>query len=160
MENNEKFTVKDMHDVNSVLKIIKDLELKKEEYRQFAIAEMERINKWMEEVLRPLDNSIEFYTGELTSYYIAQKRKNPNLKTISVPNGKFKCRTTKKLKYDETAMLNYLKENHSNFVETVEKFNKIEIKKIFDGNVDKFTGEIIDFIEEEEVTTYSVKTTE
>lgn len=159
MENNT-FKIETLHDVNSVLKTIKNLELKKEEYRQFAAAEMEKIEKWLEEVTRPLDNSIEFYTGELTAYYIAQKRENPKLKTISVPNGKFKCRTTKKLNYDEVAMLNYLKENHSGLVETVEKFNKSEVKKIFDGNVDKFTGEIIDFIEEEEITTYSVKTAE
>ena len=44
MENNT-FKIETLHDVNSVLKTIKNLELKKEEYRQFAAAEMEKIEK-------------------------------------------------------------------------------------------------------------------
>jgi hypothetical protein len=57
-------------------------------------------------------------------------------------------------------MLQYLKDNHSSLIETVEKFNKSEVKKIFVNGIDQFTGEIVDFVTETEETTYSVKTAE
>ena len=109
-----------------------------------------------------LDNKIEYYKGMLIEYYHLQKQSNPKLKTISTPNGSFKVRTTKKINYDPDKMLAYLKENHQGLVETevVEKYNKTEVKKILDGNIDKFTGEVLDWVTETEETTYSVKTAE
>lgn len=154
------YKINDLHDVNSTMKTIKNLEEKLEDYKAFADAEISKITKWLEEVTKPVESSIEFYTGLLTEYYISEKRNNPRLKTLSVPNGKFKARTTRKLEYDEEKMLEYLKVNHSNLVETetVEKFNKTEVKKLFENGVDKFTGECIDFIKETETTTYKVDT--
>ena len=109
-----------------------------------------------------LDNKIEYYKGMILEYFMAEKSKNPKMKSLSTPNGTFKSRTTRKLNYDEVAMLNYLKTNHSSLVETEvkEKFNKSEVKKLLDGNIDKFTGEVLDWVTETEETTYSVKTTE
>jgi hypothetical protein len=99
----------------------------------------------------------------LIEYYHLQKQSNSKLRTISTPNGSFKVRTTKKINYDPDRMLAYLKENHQGLVETevVEKYNKTEVKKIIgDGGIDKFTGEVLDWVTESTETTYSIKTTE
>ena len=155
---NEKFEIKDLHEVNSVLKTIKGLEEKIEENKSFAEIEIKKVQEWLESVNKVLENSIEYYKGLLIQFYHQEKVNNPKLKTLSVPNGKLRVRTTKKIHYDDDKMLQYLKDNHSSLIEVVEKFNKSEVKKLFDGNVDKFSGEVLEFITETEETTYSVKT--
>ena len=160
MENNETFKIKDLHEVNSVLKTIKGLEDKIKENKSFAEIEIKKVQDWEESVNKVLENSIEYYKGLLLEYYLEEKRNNPKLKTLSVPNGKFKARTTKKIHYDDDKMLQYLKDNHYSLVRTEVKevFDKNEVKKMFKNGVDIFTGEIVEFVTETEETTYSVKT--
>ena len=93
----------------------------------------------------------------LTEYFLEEKRKNPNIKSISAPNGKFNSRTTKKIVYDNDKMLSYLKENHQDLIKTTETFNKNEVKKLFVDGIDIETGEIIDWVSTEESTTYSIE---
>ena len=159
---NEKFEIKDLSDVNSVMATIRNIEKKKAENEEFATKEIERTQSWLDKENGTLDNKIEYYKGMILEYFMAEKTKNPKMKSLSTPNGTFRSRTTRKLNYDEAAMLNYLKTNHSSLVETEvkEKFNKSEVKKIFVNGVDQFTGEIVDFVTETEETTYSVKTAE
>ena len=155
---NEKFEIKDLSDVNSVMATIRNIEKKKAENEEFATKEIERTQSWLDKENGTLDNKIEYYKGMILEYFMAEKTKNPKMKSLSTPNGTFKSRTTRKLNYDEVAMLNYLKTNHSSLVETEvkEKFNKSEVKKIFVNGIDQFTGEIVDFVTETEETTYSV----
>ena len=154
--------LENLHDVNKVMAIIKTLEDKKASNENFAKIELEKIQSWLDKENGTLDNKIEYYKGMILEYFMVEKSKNPKMKSLSTPNGTFKSRTTRKLNYDEAAMLNYLKTNHSSLVETEvkEKFNKSEVKKIFVNGVDQFTGEIVDFVTETEETTYSVKTAE
>ena len=159
---NEKFEIKDLSDVNSVMATIRNIEKKKAENEEFATKEIERTQSWLDKENGTLDNKIEYYKGMILEYFMAEKTKNPKMKSLSTPNGTFKSRTTRKLNYDEAAMLNYLKTNHSSLVETEvkEKFNKSEVKKIFVNGIDQFTGEIVDFVTETEEVTYTVKTAE
>ena len=159
---NEKFEIKDLSDVNSVMATIRNIEKKKAENEEFATKEIERTQSWLESMNKNLNNSIEYYTGLLLEYYYKEKANNPRMKNLNVPNGKLSFRTTKKITYPEDKMIEYLKQNHKDMVEEVvtEKFNKTEVKKLLDGNIDKFTGEVLDWVTETEETTYSVKTTE
>ena len=162
MEKELKY-VNNLHDVNEAIRLIKELEDQKLANEQFAQVELEKINKWLEKRNNSLDYDIENYKALITAFYLKEKEQNPKLKSISTPNGTFKSRTTKKINYDHDRMLAYLKENHQGLVETevVEKYNKAEVKKIIDNNgVDKFTGEILDWVTTEEVVSYTVKTAE
>ena len=161
MEKELKY-VNNLHDVNEAIRLIKELEDQKLANEQFAQVELEKINTWLEKRNNALDYDIENYKALITAFYLKEKEQNPKLKSLSVPNGRFQSRTTRKLNYDEAAMLNYLKINHSSLVETEvkEKFNKSEVKKIFVNGIDQFTGEIVDFVTETEEVTYSVKTAE
>ena len=155
--------LENLHDVNKVMAIIKTLEEKKASNENFAKIELEKIQSWLDKENGTLDNKIEYYKGLLIEYYHLQKQSNSKLRSVSTPNGSFKVRITKKINYDTDKMLTYLKENHQGLVETeiIEKFNKSEVKKIIDDNgVDKFTGEILDFVTIEDVVNYTVKTTE
>ena len=161
MEKELKY-VNNLHDVNEAIRLIKELEDQKLANEQFAQVELEKINTWLEKRNNALDYDIENYKALITAFYLKQKEQNPKLKSLSVPNGRFQSRTTRKLNYDEAAMEQYLLQNHSNLIETVtvNKFNKADVKKLFKDGVDQFTGEIVDFVTETEETTYSVKTTE
>ena len=154
--------LENLHDVNKVMAIIKTLEEKKASNENFAKIELEKIQSWLDKENGTLDNKIEYYKGMILEYFMVEKSKNPKMKSLSTPNGTFKSRTTRKLNYDEAAMLNYLKTNHSSLVETEvkEKFNKSEVKKLLDGNIDKFTGEVLDWVTESTEITYSIKTAE
>ena len=160
---NEKFEIKDLSDVNSVMATIRNIEKKKAENEEFATKEIERTQTWLDKENGTLDNKIEYYKGMLIEYYHLQKQSNSKLRTISTPNGSFKVRTTKKINYDPDRMLAYLKENHQGLVETevVEKYNKTEVKKIIDNDgIDKFTGEVLDWVTVEDVVSYTIKTAE
>ena len=155
--------LENLHDVNKVMAIIKTLEEKKASNENFARIELEKVQSWLDKENGTLDNKIEYYKGMLIEYYHSQKQSNSKLRTISTPNGSFKVRTTKKINYDPDRMLAYLKENHQGLVETevVEKYNKTEVKKIIDDNgIDKFTGEVLDWVTTEEVVSYTIKTAE
>ena len=155
--------LENLHDVNKVMAIIKTLEEKKASNENFAKIELEKIQSWLDKENGTLDNKIEYYKGMILEYFMAEKTKNPKMKSLSTPNGTFKSRTTRKLNYDETAMEQYLLQNHSNLIETVtvNKFNKADVKKLIDDNgVDKFTGEVLDWVTIEDVVNYTVKTTE
>ena len=161
MEEELKY-VNNLHDVNEAIRLIKELEDQKLANEQFAQVELEKINTWLEKRNNALDYDIENYKALITAFYLKEKEQNPKLKSLSVPNGRFQSRTTRKLNYDEAAMEQYLLQNHSNLIETVtvNKFNKADVKKLFKDGVDQFTGEIVDFVTETEETTYSVKTAE
>ena len=159
---NEKFEIKDLSDVNSVMATIRNIEKKKAENEEFATKEIERTQSWLEGMNKNLDSSIEYYTGLLLEYYYKEKTNNPRMKNLNVPNGKLSFRTTKKITYPEDKMIEYLKQNHKDMVEEVvtEKFNKTEVKKLLDGNIDKETGELLEWVTIEESTNYSIKTVE
>ena len=158
---NEKFEIKDLSDVNSVMRTIKNIEDKRSEYKAFAEAEIKKVTEWLESMERNLDSKIDFYKYHLTEYLNKERLSNPRTRSISTPNGKFSCRVTKKISYPEEQMLEYLKANYQNLVKTVtvEKYDKNDIKKLLDGNINKETGEILEFVTIEENTTYNIKTT-
>ena len=161
MEKELKY-VNNLHDVNEAIRLIKELEDQKLANEQFAQVELEKINTWLEKRNNSLDYDIENYKALITAFYLKEKEQNPKLKSLSVPNGRFQSRTTRKLNYDERAMEQYLLQNHSNLIETVtvNKFNKADVKKLFKDGIDQFTGEVVDWVTESEEVTYSIKTTE
>ena len=157
---NEKFEIKDLSDVNSVMRTIKNIEDKRAEYKAFAETEIKKVTEWLESMERNLDSKIDFYKYHLTEYLNKERLSNPRVKSISVPNGTFSQRTTRKLEYDNEKMLEYLRVNHNNLVETevVEKFNKSKVKKLIKEGIDIETGEVLDFVKEFTETKYTVKT--
>ena len=156
---NEKFEIKDLSDVNSVMRTIKNIEDKRAEYKAFAEAEIKKVVEWLEGMERNLDSKIDFYKYHLNEYLNKEKEKNPRKKSISVSNGTFSTRTTRKLEYNEGKMLEYLRVNHNNLIETavVERFDKSKVEELIEDGTDIETGEILDFVKDVSKTKYTVE---
>lgn len=158
-EQREGFKIENLEGCTWAFRKIRAIENKKTEIEAIAAAEIERINNWKEQELKQYEGDKEFFEGLLTNYYIEEKAQDKKFK-LSSPYGVVTSRTTKNLSYDSELMKEYLKQNHPNLIETVEKYDKNEVKKIIKNGIDIQTGEIIDFVQEVENTNITVKVAE
>lgn len=155
-EEREAFKVTDLSSADYCFRKIADIQAKIDEYKAYREAEMEKLTNWFNNESKGLESDIEYFKGLLIEYYQEQKQIDKKFK-LSSPHGKLNSRTTKNLVYDEATMMDYLKTSHPELIQTVEKFNKTDVKKIIKNNVDVETGEILNFVEEVENTSYTVK---
>lgn len=160
MEDKKEFKVTGLESADWCFERISEIEDKRAELTAYAEQKVAKIEKWLEEELKPLNRQLEYFKGLLVEYYAEQRAVDPKFK-LSTPGGAVTQRKTSTLKYDEATMIDYLKSNHQDLVKTVEKFSKLEVKKVFkkDGDrvVDIETGEIVDWVQAEENTSYSFK---
>lgn len=155
-EERESFKVTDIGSSDYCFKQIAKYEAKINELKAYKDTEIEKLINWFTDESKGLESQIEYFKGLLTIYYQEQKQNDKKFK-LSTPHGKLNVRTTKNLVYDEATMMEYLKTSHPELVQTVEKFSKTDVKKIIKNGVDLETGEIINFVEEVENTSYTVK---
>ena len=160
MEEKKKFKVTDLKSADWVFERIAELEANKNDLEALAEEKIQKIEKWLEGEVKGINGQLEYFKGLIVDYYVEQRATNPRFK-LSVPAGAITQRRITSLKYDEKEMINYLKANHQDLVQTVEKFSKNEIKKVLrkegDVVVDTTTGEIVDWVQAEENTSYSFK---
>lgn len=147
LEVKEGFKVYDLESANWCFRKLRALAEKEAEIEAVAKDEIDRINYWKNKEERDIKESREYFEMLLKEYYSNQKANDPKFK-CKTPYGSISSRKTKNIDYDESKMLDYLKVSHPDMIQTVEKFNKAEVKKIIKGNVDINTGEILDFVTE------------
>lgn len=160
----ERFTVDDDQKANWVLRKIKQLQDEIKRNNDLADAEIHKIEKWREQENEKANNSIEYFQGLLAEYAMNKRKKDPDLKTINLPNGRFGFRKRQpKWKYDNDKVIQSLKQsNMTDLIRVKEEPNKAEIKKRFEVIGDKVvnaeTGEIIEGITvEEQSETFNVR---
>ena len=160
MEDKKEFKVTGLESADWCFERISEIEDKRAELTAYAEQKVAKTEEWLEKELKPLNRQLEYFKGLLVEYYAEQRAVDPKFK-LSTPGGAVTQRKTNVLKYDEAIMMDYLKTNHQDLVKTVEKFSKLEVKKVFkkDGDrvVDIETGEIVDWVQAEENTSYSFK---
>ena len=147
LEVKEGFKVYDLESANWCFRKLRALAEKEAEIEAVAKDEIDRINYWKNKEERDIKESREYFEMLLKEYYSNQKAIDSKFK-CKTPYGSISSRKTKNIDYDESKMLDYLKISHPDMIQTVEKFNKAEVKKIIKGNVDIYTGEILDFVTE------------
>lgn len=147
LEVKEGFKVYDLESANWCFRKLRALAEKEAEIEAVAKDEIDRINYWKNKEERDIKESREYFEMLLKEYYSNQKAIDSKFK-CKTPYGSISSRKTKNIDYDESKMLDYLKVSHPDMIQTVEKFNKAEVKKIIKGNVDINTGEILDFVTE------------
>ena len=147
LEVKECFKVYDLESANWCFRKLRALAEKEAEIEAVAKDEIDRINYWKNKEERDIKESREYFEMLLKEYYSNQKTIDSKFK-CKTPYGSISSRKTKNIDYDESKMLDYLKVSHPDMIQTVEKFNKAEVKKIIKGNVDIYTGEILDFVTE------------
>lgn len=147
LEVKEGFKVYDLASANWCFRKLRALAEKEAEIEAISKNEIDRINYWKNKEEQGIKESKEYFEMLLKEYYSNQKAIDSKFK-CKTPYGSISSRKTKNIDYDESKMLDYLKVSHPDMIQTVEKFNKAEVKKIIKGNVDINTGEILDFVTE------------
>jgi len=152
----ERFKVDDDQKANWVLRKIKQMQDKIERNNNLADAEIHKIEQWRERENEQANNSIKYFQGLLAEYAVSKREKDPHLKTINLPNGRFGFRKRQpKWKYNDEKVINALKQaGRTDLIRIKEEPNKKKIKKTFDvidgKAIDKETGEVVEGITIEE----------
>lgn len=156
----EEFSIKDLKASIWAFEKLKELQDKKNEVEKIGsslIAEKtERIKKWVEDEVKPIDSQMDYFKIKILEYYVAEKQSNPKFK-LTTPYGKVATRTAKKWNYQDGILLEYLKENEPELVRVKEEVNKADLKKKYPEGINESTGEIIPGVDIQIETTSEVK---
>ena len=129
----------------------KSLKDQKEKEKEYFEKRMAKYDEEIEKIEKDRLNGVDFLSGLLMKYFFNKKKKDKKY-MFRHPFVTLKLSAkTKVYEYDEKKMGEYLLENHPDKVETINKFNKTEVKKLFkiDGNgdvCDQETGESSDWV--------------
>ena len=150
------FKVDNIESANWCFRKIRALKEKIAETNELAEREIERINNWRRKENENAENSIAYFEGLLTEYYVQLKAQDPKAK-VSTPYGKISSRKSKKWLYaNEDETKKWLKENgHIELIKVKEELDKANLKKAFKDGIDVETGEVIPgiaVVEEESIT--------
>lgn len=150
MEETERFKITDLETANWAFKKIKENEEVIEQNEQFATNEKEKIDRWLESENATHKESINFFEGLLTEYYMELKQEDPKAK-ISTPYGKVTSRKRQpKYIFDDNKVLDYLEKENPDLITISKKYNKNEIKKILNLTDDyqpvDENGQLVDFV--------------
>jgi phage/plasmid-associated DNA primase len=141
------------------LRKIKHLKQKQQKNEKLAEAEIEDIQKEIDEVQEWLDkenekyqNSIDYFESLLYFYTLELRKEDPELKTHKLPFGKLQFRSKRpKWNYDNSKLLDFVSTNYREFVKVKESVDKRKLKQMTEvvGNkvVVKNTGEIVEGVE-------------
>lgn len=139
----EGFKVENIDQVNWCFRKLRALKAKINETKELAVKEKERIDEWEKSESKSADNSIAFFEGLLSEYFVKLRQADPKAK-VSTPYGKISSRKSTKWNYtDEGELLSYLKENDATLVKIKESVDRTELKKKYKDGIDKETGEIL-----------------
>lgn len=161
-EEDSGFKIIDIDGLNFAFRKITALKSKEKEIMELANKERERINKWVERQLVPINNSISFFESHAKSYHQREYINNPKKKKISTPYGSVKTRTSKEGPevVDKDLLLEYAIENDiaeaiKNEIRWAEIKNKLKVVEISGEKVviDVSSGQIVPGVgvKEEEV---------
>lgn len=149
-ETKNKYEVKNIDDVNGTFRKIKAFMDKKFELEELAQKEIERVQNWLENEVKQINERIEFYNGRLTEYAVIQREQDPKFK-CSTPYGKVSFRKQQpKWEYDDDTVIESLKASGLNeYIRVKEEVNKADLKKavsVVEGRAITPDGEIIEGI--------------
>ena len=150
---NDSFVVDDENKANWTLRKIKQYKDKIADNNALAQAEIDKIERWNNEVNEQAQSSIDYFTSLLTSYALNKRAEDPKFKSLKLPNGRIGFRKSQpKWVYDNEKVIETLeKANLTDFIRVTKAPSKAEIKKAFEVVGDKVvnpdTGEVIEGIE-------------
>ena len=153
----EGLEVTDNEIATSIMKRLKYVNMLKEENTAIADKEIQKIKLWQDEVNSELDQKIKYYEEVLLEFFKQQQELNPKYK-LDTPYGKVTKRKSKKWRYDEESIIEFLEENmYIDLINIEKSIKKNDIKKSFPEGIDKSTGQVIDGITISEEVNYNIK---
>lgn len=155
----EPFGIANDDEANKTFRKLRAVKRLKAEKEEMAKKEYERIDNWLNKEVSSLNNTIEYFNGQLFAYLKWKQQSNPKYK-LSTPNGKVIIKKSKKWNYDEESLLPYLYKNEPRLVKIETSIDKVELKKLYKDGVNQETGEVLPGIEIVEEESFSVKEVE
>jgi hypothetical protein len=128
-EAREGFRVTDKGSADWCLRKIAAYEVEMEENRKFVEEEKLRLDMWLEKENEQAMRSIDYFGGLLREWMEEEYGKNPRKRSISLPHGRIRLRQQQpEYAYRDEEVLAFLKENAPDLIQTVETYNKSNIK--------------------------------
>lgn len=156
LETKEVFQVKDLQSATWVFRRLREIEEKINEITSVAIDEKVRINEWLFNETKSLQQDKEYFEGLLSAYYIQERTKDKRFK-LSTPYGKVTTRKNKKWIYDDEVVKEYIKAENLPYIRVKEELDKTSLKKEFKDGINPITGEIVPGITIEETESITIK---
>lgn len=131
-EEKERFVIDDDNKACWALKEIKKLQEKVAQKEELAKTQKRQIDEWLEDETKKHQESINYLESLLMQYGFELKKKDPKLKTHSLPFGDLRFRKQQpKWEYDDAKLLESVKEAELNEVIKIkESVNKAGLKKL------------------------------
>lgn len=144
------FKITDLETANWAFKKLKENEEDIARNKEFADNEIDKVMRWLENENRSYEDSIEYFNSLLTEYYRELRTNDPKAK-LSTPNGKVTSRRRQpKFTFDEDETFKYLEKEKPELIQTEQKFNKTQVKKLLsvtdDNHVVDENGELVNFV--------------
>lgn len=150
---NESFQVTNDEQANWALRKIKEKQEEMHKNTELAVAEISKIEEWMQSVNGSLQDDVDYFLGLLSAYALKKRDSDPKFKSKKLPNGAIRFKKQQpKFNYDNDTVIDSLKKSErTDLIRTKEEPDKSAIKKAFVINDDKLinpdTGEIVKGVE-------------
>lgn len=146
-EERSRFVIEDDAAAAWAMRKLRAAHHKAREADQIAADEIARVNRWLEDVRRPLNRDADFFTALLTDYALRCRQNDQDgRKTISLPAGTVSTRTTQnKVIVNADEFLPWARQNHPELIKIVETPDTTAVKAIINGRPIATTedGEVI-----------------
>ena len=162
-EEKQPFKVTDLLTANWCFKMIKMLEEKQEEIDDYVNLEKTKIESYYINETNKIENDKKYFKGLLRAYVEEQQENDPKFKLSTVDGTASFGKVQQKIKYDDSVMIDFCKQNKlDNFINvtTTEKLNKKEFNSylsVADGKVVTQDGEVLENVCIEEERNFNVK---
>lgn len=162
-EQKETFKVTDLASANWCFKKMKALQNKKTQIQEYVDFEQKRLEEYAEKEFRYIEESFNYFKTLLQDFVETQLENDPKFKISTVDGTASFGKVQQKIKYDDSVMLDFVKNNGlDEFVKvtTTEKLNKTDFNKylkIVDDKVITEDGEIVDSAYIETTQNFNIK---
>lgn len=125
----ETFVVDNMAKADWCLRKLAKIETQDAEDTALAEAEIERIQTWLKERKEARQSDREYFTGHLTRYHAQVMAEDAKAKSIKLPHGVLKSRTTTVVDYDDKTVIAWAKQQgRPEFIRIKEELAKTAVK--------------------------------
>ena len=150
MNTDESWSVKNNHDVNWALGMIKALHDQKEENISIVHTEIERLQDWLSKENEQAESSINFFQSRIEEYYATLLESDEKAR-IKVPNGLVsKRKQPAKWHYTEQTVDELERAGLTDYIRVRKDVDRTGLKEVLhateDGKVISPTGEILETI--------------
>ena len=121
------------------LREIKMIEQRRQEAKETAMNEADKIMKWYEQVSQKADNEREYFDGLLLGYMNRLRQEDPKLKTVKLPGGELRVRKQQpRFEYDDEAVMAWAEQWLPQVIQTKRAISRQDVKQYI-----KDTGEVV-----------------